>query len=81
MKTISNREFVANPEMYLALARLQAVRIRRGRQIFHLTCEPPTPPQPTLAPDDDLRRALSAEEFREKLAATMMRVDAKYARR
>ena len=81
MRTISNREFVANPEMYFGMAREQDVRIRKGREIFHLVYEPPVPPQPILEPDDDLCRAISAEEFREKLVEAMKRVDEKYARR
>ncbi len=64
MRTISNREFVANPEMYLGIAsRQQDVRIRKGRKIFHLTCEPPAPQQPILEPDDDLRRAITFYEL------------------
>ena len=41
MKTISNREFLAHPEMYFDMAREQEVRIRRGKQVF------------SLAPDDE----------------------------
>ena len=40
MKTISNSEFLAHPEMYFDMAREQNVRIRRGKQTF------------SLAPDD-----------------------------
>ncbi len=81
MKTISNREFCANPDLYMGVAKEQDVRIRRGRRVYHLICEPPADEQPLLAPDDDLRRALSAEEFRERLEERMRRVDEKYARR
>ncbi len=64
MRTISNREFVANPEMYLGIAgRQQDVRIRKGRKTFHLPCDPPVPPQPILEPDDDLRRAITFDEL------------------
>ncbi len=39
MKTISNREFVANPEMYLCIAREQEVRVKKGRDVFSLIRE------------------------------------------
>ena len=81
MRTISNSEFVANPEIYFDMAREQEVRIRRGRQIFNLTCEPPITPQPILEPDDDLRRAITMDEFKEKVLTMVDRLDKKYARR
>jgi len=34
-----------------------------------------------LEPDEDFRRAISAEEFREKLIVVLDRVDKKYANR
>ncbi len=40
MKTISTREFTANLDVYFDLARQQDVRIRKGRLVFHLICEP-----------------------------------------
>ncbi len=63
MKTISTREFTANPDRYFDMAREQDVRIRKGRQVFHLICEPPISPQPFLEPDDDLRNAITIDEF------------------
>jgi hypothetical protein len=39
MKTISNREFAAHPEMYLDMARDEEVRITKGRQVFSLIRE------------------------------------------
>ncbi len=66
MKTISAREFVANPELYLGIAREQEVRVKKGREMFHIVYEaatPPLPPQPFLEPDDDLRRAITFDEL------------------
>jgi hypothetical protein len=41
MKTISNREFVANPDLYFDMACDEdEVRITKGRQVFYLICEP-----------------------------------------
>ncbi len=62
MRTISNSEFVANPDMYFGMAREQDVRIRKGRQMFRLVHEPPAE-QPFLEPDDELRRAITIDEF------------------
>ncbi len=39
MKTISNREFCANPDLYMGVAAEQEVRIRKGRQVFSLIRE------------------------------------------
>ncbi len=81
MKTISNREFVANPDLYMGLAKEQDVRIRRGRRVFHLSCEPLAPAQPVHLPDEQLRRAISMDEFKERALAMVDRLDDKYARR
>ncbi len=52
MKTISNREFVANPELYLGIASEQEVRIRKGSQVFSLV----------LQPDDDEPEELTDDQ-------------------
>ncbi len=63
MKTISSREFAANPEMYLGMARQQDVLVKKGRDMFHIVYRPPVPQQPVLEPDDDLRRAITFDEL------------------
>ncbi len=63
MKTISNREFCANPDLYMGVAKEQDVRIRRGRTMFRLVCEPPAPQQPVHQPDDKLRNAITFDEL------------------
>jgi hypothetical protein len=82
MKTISNREFAGNLDHYFDVAREQdEVRVKKGRETYRLVCEASIPQQPVLQPDDDYRRAISAEDFREKLVVAMRRVDEKYARK
>ncbi len=81
MKTISAREFVANPEMYLGIAREQEVRVKKGREMFHIVYEaatPSLPPQPFLEPDDDLRRAITVDEL---LKGIHEDIDRKWAER
>jgi hypothetical protein len=70
MRTISNSEFAAHPEMYLDMAREQDVRVKKGRDTFRLVYETPdrrsakhSDEQPLLAPDDDLRSAITGEEL------------------
>ncbi len=46
MKTITNSEFLANPEMYLGLALEQDVRVRKGDQMIRLILD-------SAADDDD----------------------------
>ena len=58
MKAISKSQFVANPEMYLDMAREHdEVRIRRGRTMYRLVCESPATRQP-----DDEPRELTDDE-------------------
>jgi hypothetical protein len=67
MRTISNREFTANPDLYFGMASTQDVRIRKGRQTFRLVRELPVTRQPVLQPDDDLRNAITAEELLKRI--------------
>ena len=71
MRTISNREFIANTDMYMGVAQKQEVRIRRGRRVYHLTCEPTAAEQPILEPDDDYRRAISIDELKERMSVSI----------
>ncbi len=73
MKTISSREFVANPDLYMGLAKEQDVRIRRGQRVYHLICEPLAPRQPVLEPDDDLRNSITGEELLKRIHAGLER--------
>ena len=71
MKTISNREFCANPDLYMGVAAEQEVRVRRGRMTYRIICEPPATEQPILEPDDDYRRAISIDELKERMSVSI----------
>ena len=71
MKTISNREFCANPDLYLGVAKEQDVRIRRGRGMFTLVYTPPADELPLRAPDDKLRSAITGEELKKRMRVSI----------
>ncbi len=60
MRTISNSEFAANPDMYFDLARLQDVRVKKGREVFHIVHE---------TDDEEEQKELSDDEVWELFAA------------
>ena len=69
MTLVSSKEFLSNEEKYFDLALNGGVCIQRGDFVYHLVSAPfeeQYPPQPFLEPDDDLRRAISADEFRHR---------------
>jgi len=67
MTVVSSKEFATRPTRYYNLAINEKVAIKRGKNMFHLTCTPISvekyPEQPILEPDDNLRRAISADEL------------------
>ena len=66
MTLVSSKEFISNEDKYFDLALNGGVCIQRGDFMFHLVCAPfeeQFPPQPFLEPDDDLRRAITIDEF------------------
>ena len=79
MTVVSSKEFATKSAKYYNLAKNEQVVIQNGRNRYRLTFEPKYPEQPILEPDDNFRRAISAEEFRERLIVVLDRVDKKYA--
>ncbi len=61
MTIVSTKEFNANPKKYFDLAVNEQVYIKRGRIRFRLT--PDETKRKYKAPDDDLRRAITMDEF------------------
>ena len=70
MTVVSSKEFATKPTKYYNMAVNEQVVIRRGKNMFHLTYAPlpikTYPEQPILEPDENLRRAISAEEFQKR---------------
>ena len=70
MTVISSKEFASRPKKYYNLALNEQVVIKRGKNEFYLTNKPlpveTYPEQPILEPDDDLRRAITMDELRER---------------
>ena len=69
MTVISSREFAANQTKYFKMAVNEEVAIKRGSGMFHLVYRPieNIPEQLVLESDDDLRRAITIDELREKM--------------
>ncbi len=63
MTVISSKEFAINQKKYFDLAVNEEVVIKRGKNRYRLELEVQYPEQVTLEPDNDLRRAITAEEL------------------
>ena len=81
MTLVSSKEFISNDSKCFDLALDEDVCIRRGEYIFYLVSRPVEmqyPPQPILEPDDDFRRAISADEFRKMAHEIVEKVHYKF---
>jgi predicted transcriptional regulator len=65
MTVVSSKEFATHQRKYFGIAMDGGVCIKRGRNMFRLMHEPAADEQPILQPDEDLRRAISMEEFKQ----------------
>lgn len=67
MTVVSSKDFATNHEMYFNMAVDEQVVVKKGNYNFYLICEPiineNVPEQVVLKPDDDLRRAITANEL------------------
>jgi hypothetical protein len=66
MNVINSKEFASNQDKYFDIAKNENVCIKRGNGMFHLTYQPAKTQfstQTILAPDDNLRSAITAEEL------------------
>jgi len=64
MPEISSKEFITNQKKYFDMALDREVLVRRGKNKFVISNANPT--DVFLEPDEDFRRALSAEEFKKR---------------
>ena len=71
MTLVSSKEFATKPAKYYNLAQNEQVVIRRGKSMYHLKYTPlpveTYPEQPILEPDENLRRAITAEELLDRI--------------
>jgi hypothetical protein len=71
MTVVSTKEFNTHQEKYFDMALSEKIAIEQDNHIFHLvyhkSIEKQYSEQPVLEPDDDLRRAITAEELLERI--------------
>ena len=82
MTIVSSKEFATRPARYYHLALNEQVIIKRGKNMFHLTCVNGCNTieyDDILAPDEDFQRAIPADEFRVRLVTVLDQIDKKYA--
>ena len=66
MTVVSTKQFNTNQKRYFELAENEEVRIKRGNSMYRLMYCPleiQYSEQPILEPDDDLRSAITIDEF------------------
>lgn len=70
MPIISSKEFATNQEKYFDMALDEQVIVKRGDYMFQIICSNfdavNIEEQAVLEPDDDLRSAITKEEFKAK---------------
>jgi len=66
MTVVSSKEFAINDDKYFDLAMNEQVFVKRDNIMFILT-KANEHKKRYLEPDDDLRRAITMEEFRQKV--------------
>jgi len=76
MVLVSSADFATHQQKYFNIALNEQVFVKDGQHTFIVT---KAPEKNLLKPDADFYRALSAEEFREKLVVVLDKVDKKYA--
>jgi len=86
MAVVSSKEFVSNEDKYFDMALNEQVYIQKGDNMFLLIYQnvddmniyhDASVYEEILEPDNNLRRAISAEEFRQRLIVVLDRVDTK----
>ena len=81
MTVVSTKEFRTNQKKYFDLAVNGNVCIKRGENMFYLSCapiEPQYPVQPVCEDNSDLDIAITGDELRKRLHR---RIHAKFATR
>ena len=71
MTVVSSKEFVSNGEKYFDLAENEELFVKRNNMMFIVSRDT----KEYLEPDEDFRRAISAEDFRKRLVVSMDKID------
>ena len=67
MIVVSSKEFSINQDKYFDLALSEQIMIQRGDNLFIVTCDNISNRERKYkTPDDDLRRAITMDEFKER---------------
>ena len=69
MTVISSKDFAINQEKYFDMALNEQIVVQRDDYMFHIRCsnfDTMIKEQAILEPDDDLRSAITKEEFKER---------------
>jgi len=77
MTVVSSKEFATRPARYYNLAVNEKVAIKRGKNLFHLTCtngHNTSEYDEILEPDEDLNRAISADEFKKRCLSVIDKI-------
>ena len=76
MTVVSSKEFISNQEKYFDIALNEQVYVRRESDniMFIITRDKKN----YLEPDDDLRRAITADEFLERALVIVDKLDKRY---
>jgi hypothetical protein len=70
MTVVNSKEFNSNQEKYFEMAINEEVCIKKDNSIYHLMYRPlemQYPEQVILEPDDDLRKAITADELLKRI--------------
>ena len=66
MTVVSSKEFESNENKYFDMAMNEKIFVKRDNMMFILSCVNDHKPKKRLKPDDDLRRAITMDEFRKR---------------
>ena len=81
MVLVNSAEFATHQEKYFNLARNNDVCIQNGQDLFQIIYKPTVEEQPVLEPDDDFYRAITMDEFKQKVLVMVDKLDKKYGKK
>ena len=81
MVLVNSAEFATDQEKYFNMAMNNDVHIKSGQNMFRIVYEPVVAEQPILEPDEDFYRAITMDEFKQKVLVMVDKLDKKYGRK